>query len=134
MSTLLLNTLTGKTSAGSIVVTGEGGSTTTNLQQGLLKQWVHFEGNSADLDADEYDSFNTTSLTDNGTADYTVNIANDMVNEFYALMGMASTNRGVCVDTDTVLVGSYNLECYRYYDSAMLDPAHVMCGVAGDLA
>jgi len=134
MSTLLLNTLTGKTSAGSIVVTGEGGSTTTNLQQGLLKQWVHFEGNSADLDADEYDSFNTTSLTDNGTADYTVNIANDMVNEFYALMGMASTNRGVTVDTDTILVGSYNLECYRYYDSAMLDPAHVMCGVAGDLA
>ena len=134
MSTLLLNTLTGKTSAGSIDVTGEGGSTTTNMQQGLIKQWVHFEGDSADLDTGEYDSFNTTSLTDNTTADYTVNIANDMVNEFYALMGMGSSNRGVTVDTDTVLVGSYNLELYRYYDSSMLDTAHVMCGVAGDLA
>jgi hypothetical protein len=42
MSTLLLNTLTGKTSAGSIVVTGEGGSTTTNMQQGLAKAWLNY--------------------------------------------------------------------------------------------
>tara|TARA_R100001129_G_scaffold86359_1_gene58695 strand:- start:411 stop:815 length:405 start_codon:yes stop_codon:yes gene_type:complete len=134
MSTLLLNTLTGKTSAGSIVVTGEGGSTTTNLQQGLLKQWVHFEGDSADLDAGEYDSFNTTSLTDNGTGDYDVTIANDMSNEFYVIMAAGSTNRGITVDTDTILVGSYNLECFRYADSSSQDPAHVMSGVAGDLA
>ena len=39
MSTIKTNTLTGTTSAGSIVVTGEGGSTTTNLQQGLAKAW-----------------------------------------------------------------------------------------------
>ena len=44
MSTIKTNTLTGTTSAGSIVVTGEGGSTTTNLQQGLAKFWVHFNG------------------------------------------------------------------------------------------
>ena len=115
MSTLLLNTLTGKTSAGSIVVTGEGGSETTNMQQGLCKAWINFTGITT-------------------TADYDVNIANDMVNEFYVLMWMGSTNRGVTVDTDTILVGSYNLELYRFYDSSMLDPAHVMCGVAGDLA
>ena len=41
MSTIKTNTLTGTTSAGSIVVTGEGGSTTTNLQQGLAKAWVN---------------------------------------------------------------------------------------------
>ena len=40
MSTIKTNTLTGTTSAGSIVVTGEGGSTTTNLQQGLAKAWA----------------------------------------------------------------------------------------------
>ena len=44
MSTLKTNTLTGTTSAGSIVVTGEGGSTTTNLQQGLAKAWCVFNG------------------------------------------------------------------------------------------
>ena len=32
--------LTGKTTAGSISVVGEGNSTTTNLQQGLLKMFV----------------------------------------------------------------------------------------------
>ena len=44
MSTLVTNTFTGKTSAGSIVVTGEGGSTTTNLQQGLKKVWINLNG------------------------------------------------------------------------------------------
>ena len=44
MSTLKANTFTGTTSAGSIVVTGEGGSTTTNLQQGLIKAWFNFKG------------------------------------------------------------------------------------------
>jgi hypothetical protein len=37
MSTILVNTLTGTSTAGSIAVTGEGNSTTTNLQQGLAK-------------------------------------------------------------------------------------------------
>ena len=44
MSTVKTNTFTGTTSAGSIVVTGEGGSTTTNLQQGLAKCWVKLDG------------------------------------------------------------------------------------------
>ena len=44
MSTLKTNTLTGTTSAGSIVVTGEGGSTTTNLQQGLAKFFFNLNG------------------------------------------------------------------------------------------
>ena len=62
MSTIKTNTLTGTTSAGSIVVTGEGGSTTTNLQQGLIKAWTFY-----DVDSDGiHDSFNTASFTDNG--------------------------------------------------------------------
>ena len=43
-SQLKVDTLTGVTTAGSIVVTGEGNSTTTNLQQGLAKAWCHFDG------------------------------------------------------------------------------------------
>tara|TARA_B100000073_G_scaffold189698_1_gene157073 strand:+ start:902 stop:1324 length:423 start_codon:yes stop_codon:yes gene_type:complete len=60
MSTLLLNTLTGKTSAGSIVVTGEGGSTTTNMQQGLCKGWALTDFAAAQND----DSFNVSAYTD----------------------------------------------------------------------
>ena len=39
-SELKVDKFTGVTTAGSIVVTGEGNSTTTNLQQGLAKSWL----------------------------------------------------------------------------------------------
>ena len=60
MSTLKTNTLTGTTSAGSINVTGEGGSTTTNLQQGLAKMWLIADMGDNAID----DSLNAASLTD----------------------------------------------------------------------
>jgi hypothetical protein len=46
MSEILVNKLTGTSTAGSILVTGEGNSTTTNLQQGLCKVWSRFNGSS----------------------------------------------------------------------------------------
>ena len=106
MSTVLLNTLTGKTSAGSIVVTGEGGSTTTNLQQGLAKHWVWTASGASPTD-----SFNTTSVTDNSTGNYTITIANDMASVNYsATVGKltAGSGRDVGVDDNSnMLVGSY---------------------------
>ena len=74
-STLKINTLTGVSTAGSIAVTGEGNSTTTNLQQGLCKVWCKFSGDSVSGTGD--DSFNVTSLSDDGTGDYTITITND---------------------------------------------------------
>jgi hypothetical protein len=56
-------------------VTGEGNSTTTNLQQGLSKVWCRFNGDSVSGTGD--DSFNVTSLSDDGTGDYTVTITNN---------------------------------------------------------
>ena len=41
-STLKIDNIIGVTTAGSIAVTGEGNSTTTNLQQGLAKSWITF--------------------------------------------------------------------------------------------
>ena len=81
MATLKTNTLTGTSTAGSIAVTGEGNSTTTNLQQGLDKMWIFFDGSGT---VATKDSFNATSLTDNGTGEYTVDIVNDMGNANYA--------------------------------------------------
>ena len=78
-STLKINTLTGVSTAGSIAVTGEGNSTTTNLQQGLAKQWCNFVGSSASVN----NSFNTTSVTDNGTGDFSPQITNDMSGVHY---------------------------------------------------
>ena len=60
-SQLKVDTLTGVTTAGSILVTGEGNSTTTNLQQGLAKVWLRYQS------AAVQDSFNVSSVTDGGT-------------------------------------------------------------------
>ena len=72
-STLKINTLTGVTTAGSIAVTGEGNSTTTNLQQGLAKAYHHT--NSA---TSLQDSFNISGTTDHATGDYEYSFSNSM--------------------------------------------------------
>jgi len=80
-SELRVDNLKGSTTSGSINVLGEGTSATTNLQQGLDKMWIFFNGSGT---VATEDSFNATSLTDNDTGDYTVNIVNDMGNANYA--------------------------------------------------
>ncbi len=81
MSTVKVNTLTGTTTAGSIAVTGEGNSTTTNLQQGLAKVWACIDGTGT---INFRDSFNTSGITDNGTGDYTATYSSAMNNDDYA--------------------------------------------------
>ena len=90
MSTVIVNTLTGTTTAGSISVTGEGNSTTTNLQQGLCKSWCNFDGQASGAAA--RDSFNVGSVTDHGTGQYTVNFATNMSNDDYCLTVSHSLN------------------------------------------
>lgn len=79
MSTIKTNTLTGTTSAGSIVVTGEGGSTTTSLQQGLAKHWTQIVQSNASVT----DSFNQSSATDEGTGDTSWDFTSAMGNDDY---------------------------------------------------
>ena len=79
-SILKVDTLTGVTTAGSISVTGEGNSTTTNLQQGLCKTWVNFTGVSSTASRD---SFNVASLTDDGTGQTTIAFTSAMSNVNY---------------------------------------------------
>ena len=51
------------------VAKSEGGAVTTNITQGLCKAWVHIASptTSANAAITLADSFNTTSMTDNGT-------------------------------------------------------------------
>ena len=100
-STLKINTLTGVSTAGSIAVTGEGNSTTTNLQQGLAKVWsTQSEDGTSTLD-----SFNVTSIADTATGKQTITFANDFANANYCtnlsntggttkFLGASTTNTG----------------------------------------
>ena len=74
ISTAQIDTVRGKTTAGSITVQGEA-IATTNLQQGLAKQWIDFNGSST---VAIVDSFNSASISDEGTGDYRVNLTNAM--------------------------------------------------------
>ena len=87
MSTLVIDTIQGKTTAGSVNVRGEG-SNNTNLQQGLAKVWVHFTGNPAAID----DSLNASSLTDTAQGRFAVVFGNDFSNTNYAAAGMMGNN------------------------------------------
>ena len=73
-SELKVDKFTGVTTAGSILVTGEGNSTTTNLQQGLAKVFVNYSGSGTTF----RNSFNCSSATDNGSGDYTASFSNNM--------------------------------------------------------
>jgi len=73
-SELKVDKFTGATTAGSISVTGEGNSTTTNLQQGLNKAFCSY-----DFDTDQVrSSFNIGSITDRGTGSLYGNFTNNM--------------------------------------------------------
>jgi hypothetical protein len=85
-SILKVDTITGVSTAGSIAVTGEGNSTTTNLQQGLCKAWCEFNGQSTVAISD---SFNISGLTDAGTGLYDLTFTNSMNNAGFASTGAA---------------------------------------------
>ena len=69
-SEIAIDKLKGASSAGSMTVVGEGGTNTTNLQQGLGKAWIRFNGTST---VAINDSFNMASLTDLDTGYYQTN-------------------------------------------------------------
>ena len=134
MSTIKTNTLTGTTSAGVINLTGEGGSTTTNLQQGLAKAWGNFhEPDPVTL----RDNLNVTSLTDNGTGYFTVNITNSMNNDDYVRIGSAGENANTGGNRVAGLrlpaTGSFNIVIYN--TSGGINDVADLCGsTQGDLA
>ena len=81
MSEIKTDKLTGVGTAGSIAVTGEGNSTTTNLQQGLCKGWALTDFATAQND----DSFNVSAYTDYGAGYGQLSWNNDFNNANYAV-------------------------------------------------
>ena len=78
--------------SGQVTIRGEGSATTTNLQQGLAKAWVNFDGTASGAAA--RDSFNVSGMTDNGTGDHTITINNDFGNANYSAVGCCIAGTG----------------------------------------
>jgi len=142
-SVLKVDTLTGVTTAGSIAVTGEGNSTTTNLQQGLLKMWADLSGGGTPaID----DSINTSSVTDVGTGERRINLTNSMSSTNYMVIaGMINDgNSGGARGAAGHHLGTQATGSVQYktmYGSTASSDANLTdlhtqegAGIAGDLA
>ena len=137
-SEIAIDKLKGVSSASSISVVAEGGTTTTNLQQGLCKAWIHVAADGASIS----DSFNISSHDDDGSGDGGIHINNDMSNNDYAITSMASDAGASTVLTtleltqNTEATGSFDYE--TAYANASINrtnhDANRMVAIHGDLA
>jgi len=132
-SQLKVDTVTGVTTAGIIAVTGEGNSTTTNLQQGLCKQWVLLQSSGTSVT----DSFNNASVTDNGTGDYTLTRTNNMGNATYCAIGSSGdpqTSHNASSDVGVQTTSVHDIRCVNDAANATQDVPDTVGAVHGDLA
>ena len=132
-SQLKVNTLTGVTTAGSINVTGEGNSTTTNLQQGLAKCWANTEQASS---YSTRDSFNLSSIADGGTGKTQLTFANAFANANHATTALASNlNNFVGNDIETAPQSTTTVNfCVIDGSNSLEDSSVLTSSTHGDLA
>ena len=132
-SELKVDKFTGVTTAGSISVTGEGNSTTTNLQQGLCKAWsVNFTLLSSSGATE--DAFNIASTTDEGTGTASLNFTNAYANKGFTSLVMAGNNGDVFGATKfDDLTTRAKIQLFRQSTGAVVDNAFSFIS-SGDLA
>jgi len=114
-------------STGQTTIVGEGGTTTTNLQQGLLKAWSKVDGTGT---AAVNDSLNISGITDNSTGNYTLAMSNAMGVNTYAQTHGANAAQQAIVSATT---SAYRLECSNSSGTAA-DVSVIGSQISGDLA
>ena len=150
MSTVVLDTITGKStattitigstpvvsaSANSMTIRGEG-SNQTSIQQGLNKQWATWNASQA-----IQDSFNTSGVADTATGKATVSFSTAMNNITYAITTAGSNGNASATiyssDPNNPATGSYICNIFAASNGsafALADRAHNYSSVNGDLA
>ena len=127
------NTPVVSASANSLTIRGEG-SNQTNVQQGLIKSWIRFNGTST-IAID--DNFNCSSITDNATGVYTMTMQTAMANANYSqTCGAGDVDHGAKIniafsDANTTTTMKIRLAAAV---SGNGDSSIVTNHVAGDLA
>jgi len=104
---------------------------TSYLLNGSAKQWKQFDAGDSNAIRD---SFNTTSITDEGTGEFMVVITNNMSNANYCVHVTGSTNMSGAIDSDTVATSQYGTEYDEDSNGNRADPNNGMSSAQGDLA
>ena len=126
-SEIAIDKLKGASSAGSMLVVGEGGTNTTNLQQGLAKAWIQA---TSDSSISTQDSFNFSSVTDTSAGRLTPNFSTNMSNnDFSAPM----VSNQLHMASSTISTSNFHMTAYNSSHSET-DTPQMCCTVHGDLA
>jgi len=107
-SEIAIDKLKGVTAAGSMLVVGEGGTNTTNLQQGLAKAWVF-----SAADAALTNSLNLASGTDNGTGNYTYTYTSNLADGNCAGAASATDNSDLNVTVYSTTATVFTAEVFN---------------------
>ena len=114
-----------------------GGIPTVKGQRLIPTAWVNFNGITNAV----RDSENVSSITDNSTGYYTINLSSPMLNGGYSVVPSASlvaTGTGGSSDNDcsarSLSTTSFSISCYREGASAFFDPELVTAVAIGGQA
>ena len=141
MSTLIATVIQGQGSAGANVKVGntstyvsDGGGVTQNAVQGLIKVWM-----TLGTDAVQDDSFNCSSVDDDGTGDYGVHFTNAFNNALYSSSHMMTTdglNPRLMIQSPSKATGAVELRLLNANDGSGNEGniTHTEMKICGDLA
>ena len=142
MSTIVADNLTGKTTAGSVTVTSEGGAVTQSLQQGLCKAWATFQLGAVPA---VNNSLNTSSISDFSSGRGALSWTSAMDDADYIMTSAGESVNQVTPYTTTLTDHSAydrrttsNLYWLSVYVSSgggsIFDPTFAHVSINGDLA
>ena len=125
MSTLRTDTLSNSAGSASVPV--------NTVVNGSAKAWVNFNGTgTVAIRA----SFNVSSITDNGTGDYTVNFTTAMPDANYSVTGIGTTDATTYTansqikNNSALATGSVRLDYYEYNNAGVKrDPVYCLIAI-----
>jgi len=100
------------------VLTSNGTTWASTANSGAAKAWVNFDG-TLSTPITPRGSLNVTSITKNGTGDYTINFTNALANTNYATLISIGPTAGTVADTATIR--SYTTSGVRIYTAYFYD-------------
>ena len=133
MSEVKTDKLTGVGTAGDITVTSEGGAVTMQLQQGLAKAWINFNGQNTPA---ARDSNNVSSITDAGTGQYFVTVSSSMASANFSVTAASQSWADVASlgGAGNAMSSSGTPVRLRDYAANYGDPTICTVTIHGDLA
>ena len=132
-SEIAIDKIKGVTAAGSMLVVAEGGTTTTNLQQGLIKVWCAWTGVSVGI----YDSFNVSGMTDTSNVINLVSYTNGFNTAGHMAISYSSNHNGGGLNdsgNSDIAVFDPNPGSSKYLSTSNQNAAYQNCNISGDLA